>query len=431
MKKITLSDRLRIFRNERGLSQQDLANQLGVGKITILRWENNSSKPSHLAAEKLKQIDFGDIEPNDTKQISIPRSILKPGQHDELRGDIRKNIQLGTNKYYFNPSSYVVNGPEDQLCFFEDLFKLQEKTVLPCSLSDYCKRLSLIADIPELGVSSAQNDLERPKEVAHHWNPNYGPHGWHRYVGRFPPHLVRCLLNHFGAKKGDIVCDPFLGSGTTALESRMLGLKAIGIEICPLSSLISRTKSKFPESTAKLKLLTDSLVSFYQKKLKEFLRGRDITEISYEEILQRDGNNIDAFANYNKWLIPEAFLGTSIIVEFACKLENYERDFVCCALSSKMRSIGNVDVDVVRAEYRDTPRSKVDVLKLVQAAMRKMISDINETLLTHQSLMSSAEDIHIIQNSCFDADISPHQLITLLHHPHMEWSQLVIFELIY
>ena len=294
---------------------------------------------------------------------------------------------------------------------------MQEIPELPCSLLDYCRRLSLVADVPELKVFSAQYELEHPKTEAKHWNPNYGPHGWHRYVGRFPPHLIRSLLNHFGAKRGEIVCDPFAGSGTTLLESRLLGLKAIGIEVCPLSCLISRVKSQFPQSTSRLSLLAESLTAFYQERWRAFVGDKNVASIPYERILQRKGNSIDAFPNCEKWLIPEAFLGTSIVVEFACTLNGYERDVICCALSSRMRSIGNVDVDVVRAEYRITPRKRVDVLNHVQSALHKMILDIHQTVITHESLLSSRDDMQVIEGSILDTDVSPSSVDYIITSP--------------
>lgn len=143
----------------------------------------------------------------------------------------------------------------------------------------------------------------------------------------------------------------------------------------------------------------------------------DVASIPYEQILRRKGNSIDAFPNCEKWLIPEALLGTSIVVEFACSLDGYERDAICCALSSRMRSIGNIDVDVVRAEYRNTPRKRVDVLNHVQSAIRKMILDIHQTALTHEALLSSPDDIQVIEGSILDTDVSSSSIDYIVTSP--------------
>ena len=52
-----------------------------------------------------------------------------------------------------------------------------------------------------------------------------------------------------------------------------------------------------------------------------------------------------------------------------------------------MRSIGNVDVDVVRAEYRKTPRTDVNVAKLVARQLTKMAGNIAASLVSHAELI--------------------------------------------
>ena len=47
-----------------------------------------------------------------------------------------------------------------------------------------------------------------------------------------PLSLIKWILNNF-AKKDDIICDPFLGSGTTARACKDYGFNFIGIEISP------------------------------------------------------------------------------------------------------------------------------------------------------------------------------------------------------
>lgn len=47
----------------------------------------------------------------------------------------------------------------------------------------------------------------------------------------FPLELAKSCLTHF-SKEGDIVLDPFIGSGTTALACQEMGRNFIGFEIC-------------------------------------------------------------------------------------------------------------------------------------------------------------------------------------------------------
>jgi site-specific DNA-methyltransferase (adenine-specific) len=53
-----------------------------------------------------------------------------------------------------------------------------------------------------------------------------------RHPAIYPQALVERLLQHF-TRFDDIVLDPFLGSGTTALACRKLGRRFVGIELVP------------------------------------------------------------------------------------------------------------------------------------------------------------------------------------------------------
>jgi len=55
-------------------------------------------------------------------------------------------------------------------------------------------------------------------------------HDWYRFVLSFPPHLVRDYLSKFELNKNSVVLDPFCGTGTTVVESKLAGIKAIGLE---------------------------------------------------------------------------------------------------------------------------------------------------------------------------------------------------------
>lgn len=70
----------------------------------------------------------------------------------------------------------------------------------------------------------------------------YSVHGLHEYKGKFNPQVARALLNIFGVKPGQVVLDPFCGSGTTLVESLQLGISAVGTDINPLAVFLSNAK---------------------------------------------------------------------------------------------------------------------------------------------------------------------------------------------
>ena len=76
---------------------------------------------------------------------------------------------------------------------------------------------------------------------------NYLTHGLHRFTGKFYPQLGRFLLNRARMGPGDLVLDPFVGSGTVLVEAWLLGVDAIGFDVSPLASLIADTKVRLLE----------------------------------------------------------------------------------------------------------------------------------------------------------------------------------------
>ena len=75
-------------------------------------------------------------------------------------------------------------------------------------------------------------------------------HRLHPYKGKFIPQLVEYFLDsHLNTHKrtiyfeqGDIVLDPFMGSGTTLVQSIELGIHSIGIDISEFNCLIAKVK---------------------------------------------------------------------------------------------------------------------------------------------------------------------------------------------
>ena len=70
----------------------------------------------------------------------------------------------------------------------------------------------------------------------------YGTHGMHEYRGKFFPQLVRALINIAQLPSDATVLDPMCGSGTTLVEARLTGRRAVGLDMNPLSVFITEVK---------------------------------------------------------------------------------------------------------------------------------------------------------------------------------------------
>lgn len=75
-------------------------------------------------------------------------------------------------------------------------------------------------------------------------NVNTYTHGFHKYPAKFIPHIPKWAINKYLSDKiNKTILDPFCGSGTTLVESILAGNNTIGIDIDPLSALISKVKT--------------------------------------------------------------------------------------------------------------------------------------------------------------------------------------------
>lgn len=106
-------------------------------------------------------------------------------------------------------------------------------------------------------------------------------HEWYRFVLSYPPHLVREYFHRFALSPGDVVLDPFCGTGTTLVEAKLGGLVGVGIEANPFPHFASSVKTDWGVQPSELENLADQVAgSTYETLLQqgiddENLRHRD------------------------------------------------------------------------------------------------------------------------------------------------------------
>lgn len=100
------------------------------------------------------------------------------------------------------------------------------------------------------------------------------------YHGNFVPQIPYQLMRRF-TRPGDVIIDPFLGSGTTMIEAKRLGRNCIGVELLPEMAEHSKNSVGLQDSledTWTEVIVGDSSASDVQSKVRTRLESRGNTQ---------------------------------------------------------------------------------------------------------------------------------------------------------
>jgi hypothetical protein len=195
-------------------------------------------------------------------------------------------------------------------------------------------------------------------------NTWYASHGLHSYAAKCPPQLVKYALSYYSAK-GDTVLDPMVGSGTTLVESRLLGRHSIGYDFDPLARLIAKVKST-PISDQKI---GDGFADIFRR-----FENSDITA------------TVPKFRNRDYWFDQCVLLDLTRLAETIAStaMEDDVRNFFWVAFSSLIlskTSVANAR-DIIHSRHHHWDHEHVpDVLarfKTRVAKMRRQIAEFSQ-----------------------------------------------------
>ena len=219
----------------------------------------------------------------------------------------------------------------------------------------------------------------------------------HAYAASFGEDLSSELIQEF-TEEGNVVLDPFVGAGTTALESILLNRNAIGIDVDPIACRISRVlTSRFdtPYLVAATEYLLDTLRRFElllasEPDLYRGLRPGSTFQIG-SCIFRVPGEPAIAY-----WFDPSHMATLSVIREFVASEQDplVRQAFEVAISSSIIRKWPNTlsyarDIDHSRPHRTLNPQEQT--IEAQFALFRRVLGRVTNTILSIQENLASIE----------------------------------------
>lgn len=161
---------------------------------------------------------------------------------------------------------------------------------------------------------------------------NTHTHGFHKYPAKFIPHIPKwAIAKYLNGNKNKNILDPFCGSGTTLVEGILAGYNVIGVDIDPLSAMISKVKTTRIDEKELDKISVWLIKEIKAKKKGTFKPDCETIEHWFTKDAIKKLSSIRTLINQ----IPEKFGNTK-------KVKDIENLFLIC-FSSIIRRVSNAD----------------------------------------------------------------------------------------
>lgn len=222
-------------------------------------------------------------------------------------------------------------------------------------------------------------------------------HSFHRYYGKLIPAIPNAFIKEF-TNKNDIVGDLFSGSGTVAVESKLLNRNFIGCEINPLSHLISKVKT----TTYNINLL-NQMNEIIENKLydSEYRKNVSVEKVPYcVNIDHWFKQEVQDDLMYIKAIIDE-------VVNNNVKEEiSLYKNFYYCVMSAIIRNVSNADPATVFPGISKRIRRLEEEGKIHKDAIKTFINALKKRTKYFEDYPNSNSTINIINENSVTADLS-------------------------
>jgi DNA modification methylase len=190
---------------------------------------------------------------------------------------------------------------------------------------------------------------------------SYITHGYYTYPAKFIPQLASRLILE-NSQEGDIIIDPFMGSGTTIVEAIVNNRIGIGNDINEIAYLISKVKT----TPIKTSLLLKEFIEI-EIALKNRLNGK------YDFFLKKSLSVVPKNERIDYWFLPQQKEKLSLIFARILEIENEDiRKFFLLAFAQILKSC-SIWLQKSVKPTRDQKKKIYDPLSLFLTQSKKMI----------------------------------------------------------
>ncbi len=196
-------------------------------------------------------------------------------------------------------------------------------------------------EYPEMDFRNLANELSDGKTIP---NTTYLTHAIHKHPAIFIPHIPSYIIRQFTTPENEdgerpLILDPFSGSGTSGLEAKLNGRDYLGVEINPLSRLVSEVStSPIPPAT----------LDRAEEQYLELLEGtEDKLHEEYDaEFLDRTGKK--------HWFEPDAIKGLTRVRKALAEFIDNDFDPLADLSEGEIEAIDDISLE------RDALRTRVN-----------------------------------------------------------------------
>jgi len=168
----------------------------------------------------------------------------------------------------------------------------------------------------------------------------YGVHFFHHYTAKFIPQIPAKLIRLL-SKGNDIVVDPFMGSGTTLIEAKLLGCHSYGFDTNPLAVKIIKAKAM---------IINENKV----KEIDKFLNWTD-KERKYQNRKSEGIKQVELFENSHLWFRSDVAYKIKLILDESKNYSSEIQNFIQIGLSDLLKGMSNARMDSVEPILPENP----------------------------------------------------------------------------